>query len=231
MPAIYLRFRQFYNFTIINKSFFLFFISTYIPYNNGIGNISTAYDMALLTRYAMKNEIYKQIVSTKSYQLKTNYKMKSMVSRTDIKRLPDADNYFEVSLKMLLNFWDKEPHIMLNEYTVFPQVDSMEIGEDLIIAGRIVHKDGRFYRGVTIPYDKDADDYLRLDYSNTDGIVKRSATNYLINLDNYFDGLRLDEMQAEYMEAKTNLESSSVSTSIVAVSFLLYAFDLYKYGF
>ena len=36
------------------------------------GNYSTAYDMALLTSYAMKNKTYKQIVKTKKYQLTTN---------------------------------------------------------------------------------------------------------------------------------------------------------------
>lgn len=36
------------------------------------GNISTAYDMALLTSYAMKNETYRKIVSTEEYKLKTN---------------------------------------------------------------------------------------------------------------------------------------------------------------
>ena len=47
--------------------------------DNG-GNISTAYDMALLTSYAMKNEEYKKIVSTKSHTVKTNmnyYKWKN----------------------------------------------------------------------------------------------------------------------------------------------------------
>lgn len=38
------------------------------------GNYSTAYDMAILTKYAMKNDIYMTIVGTKSYQVKTNYK-------------------------------------------------------------------------------------------------------------------------------------------------------------
>ena len=36
------------------------------------GNYSTAYDMAILTSYAMKNETYRKIVSTKSYKVKTN---------------------------------------------------------------------------------------------------------------------------------------------------------------
>ncbi|MBS7020258.1 MAG: D-alanyl-D-alanine carboxypeptidase [Firmicutes bacterium] len=37
-----------------------------------IGNFSTAYDMALLTSYAMQNEDYQKIVGTKKYTLKTN---------------------------------------------------------------------------------------------------------------------------------------------------------------
>lgn len=36
------------------------------------GNLSTAYDMALLTSYAMQNETYRKIVSTKKYTLETN---------------------------------------------------------------------------------------------------------------------------------------------------------------
>ncbi len=42
--------------------------------NKGVGNLSTAYDMALLTRYAMQNKYYKEIVKTKSKTVKTNYK-------------------------------------------------------------------------------------------------------------------------------------------------------------
>ena len=42
--------------------------------NNKNGNYSTAYDMALLTRYAMKNKLYRNIVKTKSYTVKTNLK-------------------------------------------------------------------------------------------------------------------------------------------------------------
>ena len=36
------------------------------------GNYSTAYDMAILTSYAMKNEDYREITNTKIYTLKTN---------------------------------------------------------------------------------------------------------------------------------------------------------------
>lgn len=37
-----------------------------------VGNYSTAYDMAILTSYAMKNKEYRTIVGTKKYTLKTN---------------------------------------------------------------------------------------------------------------------------------------------------------------
>lgn len=42
--------------------------------NSDSGNYSTAYDMAILTRYAMDNADYRAIVKTKSYTVKTNKK-------------------------------------------------------------------------------------------------------------------------------------------------------------
>ena len=42
--------------------------------NDDGGNYSTAYDMAILTKYAMQYDAYKEIVGTQSYTLKTNKK-------------------------------------------------------------------------------------------------------------------------------------------------------------
>lgn len=42
--------------------------------NDGTGNLSTARDMALLTKYAMKNPVFREIFGTKNYKVKTNYK-------------------------------------------------------------------------------------------------------------------------------------------------------------
>ena len=39
-----------------------------------IGNKSTAYDMALITKYAMQNKVYREIVKTKKHIVKTNLK-------------------------------------------------------------------------------------------------------------------------------------------------------------
>lgn len=45
------------------------------------GNLSTAYDMALLTSYAMQNENYCKIVSTKKYTLRTNMNYYSWINK------------------------------------------------------------------------------------------------------------------------------------------------------
>lgn len=45
------------------------------------GNLSTAYDMAILTSYAMKNDVYKKIVNTKKYTLKTNMNYYSWINK------------------------------------------------------------------------------------------------------------------------------------------------------
>ena len=42
--------------------------------NEDGGNYSTAYDMAILTRYAMENKDYREITKTKGYKLQTNKK-------------------------------------------------------------------------------------------------------------------------------------------------------------
>lgn len=42
--------------------------------SNGDANISTALDMAKLTKYAMQNKIFREIFKTKNYTVKTNYK-------------------------------------------------------------------------------------------------------------------------------------------------------------
>lgn len=52
--------------------------------NDGNGNISTAKDMALLTRYAMKNKVFKEIFGTKKYTVKTNYKTYSWTNKNKL---------------------------------------------------------------------------------------------------------------------------------------------------
>ena len=58
----------------LNMKDTIFINSSGLENSEGNGNISTPYDMALLMSYALKNETFKEIINTKKYTLKTNYK-------------------------------------------------------------------------------------------------------------------------------------------------------------
>ena len=51
---------------------------------DGSGNTSTAYDMALLTKYAMTNSEFRKIFGTKKYTVKSNYKTYTWVSKNKL---------------------------------------------------------------------------------------------------------------------------------------------------
>ena len=52
--------------------------------NTGEGNLSTAYDMALLSSYAMQNERYQEIVKTKNYVAKSDKKTYSWTNKNKL---------------------------------------------------------------------------------------------------------------------------------------------------
>lgn len=52
--------------------------------NDGSANISTVYDMALLTRYAMNNEDYRRIVGTKEIIVKSSYKTYRWINKNKL---------------------------------------------------------------------------------------------------------------------------------------------------
>lgn len=55
--------------------------------NKGEGNTSSAYDMALLSSYAMQNNVYKEIVSTKNYVAKSDKKTYSWANKNKMLNL------------------------------------------------------------------------------------------------------------------------------------------------
>ena len=52
--------------------------------NDGTGNMSTVYDMALLTQYAMKNEHYRRIVGTESIIVKSSMKTYKWINKNKL---------------------------------------------------------------------------------------------------------------------------------------------------
>lgn len=57
--------------------------------SNGKGNTSTAKDMAILMSYAMRNDIFKEITSTKEITIKSNYKTYVWVNKNKLLKLYD----------------------------------------------------------------------------------------------------------------------------------------------
>ncbi len=62
----------------------LFYNSHGLENNEGLGNTSTAYDMAILTSYAMRNPKFRKIVGTKSYSCKSNKKSYSWQNKNKL---------------------------------------------------------------------------------------------------------------------------------------------------
>lgn len=54
--------------------------------NDGSANMSTVYDMALLTKYAMQNEDYRRIVSTKEITVKSSMKTYKWINKNKLLR-------------------------------------------------------------------------------------------------------------------------------------------------
>ena len=55
--------------------------------NDGTGNMSTVYDMAKLTRYAMQNEDYKRITGTKEITIKSSMKTYKWINKNKLLRI------------------------------------------------------------------------------------------------------------------------------------------------
>lgn len=61
-----------------------FYNSHGLEEQDGKGNLSTAYDMAILTKYACQNETFKTIFGTKNHVVKTNYKTYSWTNKNKL---------------------------------------------------------------------------------------------------------------------------------------------------
>lgn len=136
------------------------------------GNMSTAYDMAILTSYAMKNEEYKKIVGTKKYSLKTNknsyvWKNKNKLLNTYQYTTGGKTGFTEIAKRTLVSTASKDNTdlivVTLNDGNDFS--DHKSLYEEAFSSYRTysVLEKGR----ITIPgetYYKDCEIYLKNGY-------------------------------------------------------------------
>ena len=171
------------------------------------GNYSTAYDMALLTRYAIKNEIYNDIVKTKNYVTKTNYKSYSWTNKNKLLKYDyitgGKTGYTEKAKRTLvttanINNMDLIVVTLKDSDDWNTHLDLYEYAKDNYISYKVLNKskfkieednyfDGNLYikNDVYIPFKKDETDslinhiklYKVKDYKNND-IVGKSQVIY-----------------------------------------------------
>lgn len=136
------------------------------------GNMSTAYDMAILTSYAMKNEDYKKIVGTKKYTLKTNknnyvWKNKNKLLNTYEYTTGGKTGFTEIAKRTLVSTASKDNTdlvvVTLNDGNDFD--DHKDLYEEAFSSYRTytVLEQGN----INIPgedYYRDADIYVKNEY-------------------------------------------------------------------
>lgn len=174
------------------------------------GNYSTAYDMALLTSYASKNEIYNKIVGTKKYTLKTNmntyiwYNKNKLLSTYDyttggktgftvnarrtLVTTASRDN-LNLVVVTLNDGNDFADHKKLFEYA-FDKYKSYEILKE-----GVIEIEDDYYRGHTLyikdnfkyPLTKEEEKHIKIEYelkkerTFTDGMKVGTAIVYLFD--------------------------------------------------
>lgn len=136
------------------------------------GNMSTAYDMAILTSYAMKNEDYKKIVGTKKYTLKTNknnylWKNKNKLLNTYQYTTGGKTGFTEIAKRTLVSTASKDNTDLV--------VVTLNDGNDFDDHKNLYEEAFSSYRTYTVlekgslnipgeDYYRDADIYLKNDY-------------------------------------------------------------------
>lgn len=165
--------------------------------SNGDANKSSAYDMAKLTKYAMENEIFREIFKTKNYTVKTNYKTYVWNNKNKLLSLDyitgGKTGFTELARRTLVttgsknninivvvtlndpNDWDDHKSIYNN---IFEKYNSYQI----IKMDNFKIKNEEYYKADKL--------YIKNDYSMTltkDELSKLTLNNNLLKLEDYVD--------------------------------------------
>lgn len=131
------------------------------------GNYSTAYDMAVLTSYAMQNDVYKKIVSTNTYKVKTDMNFYLWTNKNKLLRLykyttGGKTGFTEIARRTLVSTASKDginlvavtlndgndfnDHIDMHEYGFnnYTNYQILQAG-DIDIIGESYYYDSTFY--------------------------------------------------------------------------------------
>ncbi len=163
------------------------------------GNLSTAYDMAILTSYAMKNDIYREITSTKKHTVKTNMNTYSWTNKNKMLSIypyvtGGKTGYTDNAKRTLVSTATKDDtnlvivtlndgNDFLDHKALYMQYFNIYKTYDILVPGNIDILNETYYRNYDI-YIKDEFKYI-LDDKEKDNILLKFEIK---KLKNYKDG-------------------------------------------
>ena len=165
-----------------------FYNSHGLEEKNNVGNTSTAYDMALLTRYAMKNETFRKIFSTK--------------------------NYTAVSSKKTYTWTNKNRLLSSYEYTTGGKTGFTDLARRTLVT--TASKNGMNLIVVTLNDGNDFADHKALyeQYFNSYEVVEvLNPSNFTVDKDNYYKNNEL-VIKNKFTITVTGDEKNDIRTEI-----------------
>ena len=165
--------------------------------NDGRGNTSTVRDMAKLTKYAMNNSIFREIVKTKKYTVKTNYKTYVWHNKNKLLNLDyitgGKTGYTEKSRRTLVSTGSKDninivvvtlndPDDWLDHKNTYENIFNKYKSYKIIIKNKFKINDESYYKKDKL--------YIKNDYYMTltkEELKKVSLNIKLMKIDDYVD--------------------------------------------
>ena len=186
--------------------------------SNGIGNTSTAYDMALLTKVAMQNETFAHIFGTRSYTAESNLKTYNWEGKNKLFSMYEyttggKTGYTEAANRTLVTTASRDNKnlvvVTLNDGNDF--VDHKSLYETYFsMYDSILALDKDNFK-IEDTYYKDVEFYIKNDYYALVTEEEKEALKINVTLfkyENIYDGIKIGE--AKVMLGDTTLHTESI---------------------
>ena len=186
--------------------------------SNGVGNTSTAYDMALLTKVAMQNETFAHIFGTRSYTAESNLKTYNWEGKNKLFSMYEyttggKTGYTEAANRTLVTTASRDNKnlvvVTLNDGNDF--VDHKSLYETYFsMYDSILAIDKENFK-IDDTYYQDVEFYIKNDYYALVTEEEKEALKINVTLfkyENIYDGIKIGE--AKVMLGDTTLHTESI---------------------
>ncbi len=189
---------------------------------NGVGNISTAYDMALLTKVAMQNETFRTIFGTKNYKAQSNLKTYNWEGKNKLFSMYEyatggKTGYTNAARRTLVTTASKDNKnlvvVTLNDGNDFS--DHVSLYETYFAKYEAVMAIDKNNFKIDDDYYKDVNFYVKKDYY---ALVKKEEKKdlkldiTLYKYDKVYDDVKIGEVKVKVGEEVLHVESIYAKT-------------------